>query len=134
MAVAVSAQTVCFTSHPQVTVHSTIETPGKVVFHVSVPDASRLNVNIGTDWCGHAYSQATSKAKTSIGVETDRESIYVAHCIVTGEDGRLKIKQIEEFTDLKAHLERSWPRRNPTVKSNSVLRLVIEPVNKRETR
>ena len=33
-----------------------------------------------------------------------RESIFIGH-IVTDEDGSLKIKQIEEFTDSKAHLD-----------------------------
>lgn len=33
----------------------------------------------------------------------NRESIFIGH-IVTDEDGNLKIKQIEEFTDSKAHL------------------------------
>lgn len=42
--------------------------------------------------------------KTVIGVESTRESIYIAR-IVTDEGGNLKIKQIEEFTDSKAHLD-----------------------------
>ena len=33
-----------------------------------------------------------------------RESIFIGH-IITDEDGSLKIKQIEEFTDSKAHLD-----------------------------
>lgn len=33
-----------------------------------------------------------------------RESIFIGH-IVTDEDGSLKIKQIEEFTDSKAYLD-----------------------------
>jgi len=33
-----------------------------------------------------------------------RESIFIAH-IVTDEDGNLKIKQIEEFTDSKSLLD-----------------------------
>ena len=42
--------------------------------------------------------------KTSIGVELNRESIFIAH-IVTDEDGSLKIKQVEDFTDSKAYLD-----------------------------
>jgi len=34
----------------------------------------------------------------------NRESIFIGH-IVTDGDGSLKIKQIEEFTDSKAHLD-----------------------------
>jgi len=48
--------------------------------------------------------QVTNKAKTSIGVEMNRESIFIAH-IVTDEDGSLKIKQMEDFTDSKAYLD-----------------------------
>jgi hypothetical protein len=48
--------------------------------------------------------QITNKAKTSIGVEMCRESIFIGH-IVTDEDGSLKLRQIEEFTDSKAHLD-----------------------------
>jgi hypothetical protein len=33
-----------------------------------------------------------------------RESIFIGH-IVTDEDGSLKIKQVEEFTDSKTYLE-----------------------------
>jgi len=63
------------------TVHSIIEAPGgKVVMHV------------------------TNRIKTSIGVNTDREMILIAH-IVTDEDGSPKFKQIEEFTDSKAYLD-----------------------------
>lgn len=42
--------------------------------------------------------------QTLIGVEGNRESIIIAH-IVTDEDGSLKIKQVEEFMDSKAHLD-----------------------------
>jgi hypothetical protein len=45
----------------------------------------------------------THKAKTSIGVEYTRESILIAH-FVTDEDGSLKVKRTEEFTDSKAEL------------------------------
>jgi len=34
----------------------------------------------------------------------NRESIFIGH-IVTDEDGNLKIRHIEEFTDSKAHLD-----------------------------
>jgi hypothetical protein len=46
----------------------------------------------------------THKVKISIGVESTRESILIAH-IVSDEDGSLKIKQFEEFTDSKAELD-----------------------------
>jgi hypothetical protein len=36
-------------------------------------------------------------------VKTLRESIYIIH--ITDEDGDLKIKQIDEFTDSKTYLE-----------------------------
>jgi hypothetical protein len=42
--------------------------------------------------------------KTVIGVDTIRESIYIAQ-IVPDENGSLKVKQIEDFTDSKAHLD-----------------------------
>ena len=44
------------------------------------------------------------KVKTSIGVESIRESILIVY-IVTDEDGSLKIKRVEEFTDSKAELD-----------------------------
>ena len=34
----------------------------------------------------------------------NRESIYIGH-IAADEDGSLKIKRVEEFTDSKAHLD-----------------------------
>jgi hypothetical protein len=46
----------------------------------------------------------TNKTKTSIGVEMNRESIFIGH-IVTDEDGSLKLKQVEEFTDSKTYLD-----------------------------
>ena len=46
----------------------------------------------------------TSKAKTSIGVETIRESILVVR-IAPDEGGSLKIEHVEEFTDSKAELD-----------------------------
>ena len=45
-----------------------------------------------------------NKTKTSIGTERNRESIIIVD-IVTDEDGSLKIKQYEEFTDSKAELD-----------------------------
>jgi len=42
--------------------------------------------------------------KTVVGVETTRESILIDH-IVTDEDGSLKVKHVEEFTDSKSHLD-----------------------------
>ena len=46
----------------------------------------------------------THKVETSIGVEMSRESIIIMH-IVSDEDGSLKIKEHEEFTDSKAELD-----------------------------
>ena len=48
--------------------------------------------------------QLTTNAKTSVGVEMIRESILTGH-IVTDEDGNLKLKQIEEFTDSKSFVD-----------------------------
>jgi hypothetical protein len=48
--------------------------------------------------------QMTNKTKTSTGVEMSRESIFIGH-IVTDEDGSLKLKQVEEFTDSKTYLD-----------------------------
>jgi hypothetical protein len=42
--------------------------------------------------------------ETSIGIENTRESIIIVH-IVSDEDGSLKIKEHEEFTDSKAELD-----------------------------
>jgi len=42
--------------------------------------------------------------KTVTGVEGTRESIHINH-IVTDEDGSLKVKLVEEFTDSKSHLD-----------------------------
>ena len=41
--------------------------------------------------------------KTSVGVDIVRESIYIKH-FAADEDGNLKIKRDEEFTDSKAYL------------------------------
>ena len=46
----------------------------------------------------------TNKTKTSIGVEMSRESIFIGH-VVTDEDGSLKLRQVEEFTDSKTYLD-----------------------------
>jgi hypothetical protein len=43
-------------------------------------------------------SQGSFKATGPAGVDTVRESIYITH-IGTDEDGSLKIKRVEEFTD-----------------------------------
>jgi hypothetical protein len=46
----------------------------------------------------------THELKTSVGVETTRESIPISH-FVTDEDRSLKVKRTEEFTDSKAELD-----------------------------
>ena len=48
--------------------------------------------------------QATNNIKTSVGVDMTRESIFIVHT-VTDDDGSLKIKQIEDFTDSKTYLD-----------------------------
>ena len=48
--------------------------------------------------------QVNNKVMTSIGVEMLHESIFIAD-IVTDEDGSLKVKQLEEFTDSKAEYD-----------------------------
>ena len=85
----------------QSTYHSMIDTPGKLIAHVCISHA----------WLHPIYlynvvptPQMTTKIKTSIGVEMNRESIYILD-IVTDEDGSLKIKRMEEFTDSKAYLD-----------------------------
>jgi len=73
-------EVVSFIATPETIRHSVIDAPGKVITHV------------------------TTKVKTSSGVELDRESIYITH-IVTDEDGNLKVKMSEEFTDSQAYLD-----------------------------
>lgn len=48
--------------------------------------------------------QVTNSAKTSVGVDMNRETIFISH-IVADEDGSLKIKHLEGFTDSKAYLD-----------------------------
>jgi len=85
---------------PQITVHSVVEAPGKVVVHVR-----SQNVRINTAGLNVVPTpQLTNNAKTSIGAEMNREMMLIAH-IVTNEDGSPKIKQLEEFTDSKAYLD-----------------------------
>ncbi|KAF9782946.1 hypothetical protein BJ322DRAFT_1022463 [Thelephora terrestris] len=67
-------------STPQATIHSIIEAPGKVVVHL------------------------TSKVNTAIGVQFNREMILIAHA-APDDDGSLKLKQVEEFTDSQAYLD-----------------------------
>ena len=42
--------------------------------------------------------------KSSLGIDTTHESIFIVH-IVTDEDGNLKIKKLEDFRDSKVYLE-----------------------------
>jgi len=46
----------------------------------------------------------TSNAKCTSGVEFTRESIDIIQ-ITTDDNGNLKIKQVEEFTDSKGHAD-----------------------------
>lgn len=48
--------------------------------------------------------QLTAKADAKIGIEMIREMILIAY-IVTDDDGSLKIKQLDEFTDSKANVD-----------------------------
>ena len=78
-----------------------MDTPGKVVVHVRILNARIFRVYL----CDvMPTSQLNHKANTSIGVENIRESILITH-FVTDEDGSLKIKQVEEFTDSKVELD-----------------------------
>jgi hypothetical protein len=86
---------------PQPAIHATIDAPGKVITHVCVPNV----------WIHPIYlynvaptTQVTNKTKTSVGVEMTRELIIITD-FVTDEDGSLKIKQMEEFTDSKVYLD-----------------------------
>jgi len=85
----------------QSTLHSAIEAPGKIILHVCLlicPCRSH------THSPSRNFRQATNEAKNPYGVNTVRESIFIVH-IVTDDDGSLKIKQLDEFTDSKAYLE-----------------------------
>ena len=48
--------------------------------------------------------QTNDKVKTSIGVEMAHESIFIAD-IVTYDDGSLKVKTLEGFSDSKAEFD-----------------------------
>jgi len=64
----------------KMTFHSVTEVPGKVIVHTS------------------------GKAPSSIGTEVIFEMVVTAE-IVTDDDGSLKVKRIDEFTDSKAYLD-----------------------------
>ena len=84
----------------QTTFHSITEAPeGKVIAHVRTTLMKAMCVLKSA-----LTPQFSLKAKTSIGVDMDREMIFIAH-IAADEDGNLKIKQFEEFTDSKTYLE-----------------------------
>jgi len=65
----------------KLTSHSVIETPGKVVVHL------------------------TASAKAPFGVDMIREMIFTAHIVTDEDDGSLKIMQADEFTDSKSYLD-----------------------------
>jgi hypothetical protein len=46
----------------------------------------------------------TNRVNTSIGVEVNREMIFILH-IATDEGGNLKIKKLEDFADSKVELD-----------------------------
>jgi hypothetical protein len=50
------------------------------------------------------HPQMAHKTNTSFGVEMNRELISIAY-IISDENGSLKIKRIEEFTDSRAELD-----------------------------
>jgi hypothetical protein len=85
----------------QSTFHYMIDTPGKVITHVRIANA---RIHRTYSYNAVPIPQATCKTKTSIGVEMNRESIFIIN-IVTDEDGSLKVKRMEEFTDSKAYLD-----------------------------
>ena len=88
-------------SLPQGTIHSIIDTPGKIVVHVCIQNAQIHRIYL---YNMVSTPQMTNKVKTSIGVERVRETIFIGH-IVTDEDGSLKFKRVEEFIDSKAELD-----------------------------
>ena len=77
-----------------------MEAPGKVAVHVCIPTAQTHTLFLNAP----AAPQLTGNSDTSTGVETVRDIVFIAH-IITDEDGSLKIKQGEEFTDSKAYLD-----------------------------
>jgi hypothetical protein len=88
-------------SLPQHTFRFIADIPGKLIFHVRI-----YNIRIHRIYlCDMVPTpQVNNKVMTSIGVEMNHESIYIAH-IITDEDGSLKVKQLEEFTDSKAECD-----------------------------
>jgi len=76
----ISEQMNLWTGDTELTFHSVIEAQEKIIAHV------------------------THKAKTSIGVDMDREWILIL-TFVQDEDGILKMKDAEEFADSKTQLE-----------------------------
>ena len=85
----------------QSTFHSITDAPGTVIVHVRIQN-TRVRIYLGD--VVPIILQMTNKTKTSIGVEMSRESIFIGH-VVTDEDGSLKLKQVEEFTDSKTYLD-----------------------------
>lgn len=84
----------------QLTIHSIIEAGEKVIAHVCSPnaqiDVTRAHVVLTL--------QFSLEAKTSIGVDLDREQIQIV-TFVTDDDGILKMKDVEAFIDSKGHLD-----------------------------
>ena len=76
----------------QITYHSVVEAPGKLVVHVRLQPC----------WIKPAYisyiPQTTLEAENPIGLDTKYEAIYIVH-FVTDDDGSLKAKQLDEFID-----------------------------------
>ena len=76
----------------QVTFHSVIEAPGKVVIHVST------SILLGKPRIFLIHT--ILEVENPYGLDTKCEAIYIAH-FVTDDDGSLKLKLVDEFTDSK---------------------------------
>jgi hypothetical protein len=88
-------------SLPQHTFRFIVDIPGKLIFHVRIYNLRIHLIHL----CDMVPTpQVNNKVMTSIGVEMNHESIYIAH-IITDEDGSLKVKQLEEFTDSKVEYD-----------------------------
>jgi hypothetical protein len=88
-------------SLPQHTFRFIVDIPGKLIF-TFVSKTSGSTASTYVTW--YLTPQVNNKVMTSIGVEMVHESIFIAD-IITDEDGSLKVKQLEEFTDSKAEYD-----------------------------
>ena len=78
-----------------------METPGKVILHVRtlIPQIN----SAFTKRTVRLYSQSTHRLEGLTEIDAaGRESIWIIE-IITDEDGSLKIKQVEQFTDSRSY-------------------------------